>query len=76
MDIRLLRHPRVSLVLLTGLFGSAVFAVQAYALGYMTQSPSAGRLKASITQSVVSRIHQRTGAAIPASAVHVTLNPG
>lgn len=76
MDMKLFRHPRVSLVLLMGLFGSAIFAVQAYALGYMTQSPSASQLTGAITQGVVSRIRQQTGAVVPASAVHVTLNPG
>ncbi|MBF4999627.1 MFS transporter [Nocardia sp. BSTN01] len=76
MDMKLLLHPRVSMVLLIALFGVFILAVQSYALGYMTQTPSADQLKDVVAQGVVEQAHQVAGVNIPTSIVHVVLDPG
>ncbi len=76
MNIKLLLHPRVSLVLLIGFFAVFMLSVQPYAMGYMTQTPSAGQLKDVVAQGVVTQAHQMAGVTIPASTVHVAFDPG
>ncbi|GAA5061380.1 MFS transporter [Nocardia callitridis] len=76
MDMKLLRHPKVSMVLLMTFFGVFVLAVQSYALGYMTQTPSSDELKGTVAQGVVDQAQQMTGATLPISVVRVALEPG
>lgn len=76
MDMRLLFDARVSMVLFIALFASFIIGVQSYAMGYMTQSPSADEVKAGVVQSTVAAIQQQTGQPIPAAAVNVKLDPG
>ncbi|MQY22576.1 MFS transporter [Nocardia macrotermitis] len=76
MDVRLLLSPKVALTLLLMLFGVGVLAVMPTATGYMTQTPSPDGLKESVVQGVVAQAHQMTGVTLPASLVHVGLDPG
>ncbi|MCX4098360.1 MFS transporter [Nocardia sp. alder85J] len=76
MDMKLLRSPKVGLTLLLMLFGVAVLAVNPTATGYMTQTPDQNALKQTVVQSVIEQAHQTAGVPLPASVVHVTLNPG
>ncbi|WP_019925354.1 MFS transporter [Nocardia sp. BMG111209] len=76
MDPKLLRNPRVSLVLLIGLLGGALLAVHGYAVSYMTQTPGAEQLKSTVAQGVIAQVKSSNGVTLPASAVKVTLDPG
>lgn len=76
MDMKLLAHPKVSMVLLMVFFGVGITAVQPYALGYMTQTPNAAGLKGIVAQGVVAQAHQMANITIPISSIHVAFNPG
>lgn len=76
VDMRLLLNPKVGSVMLMGLFGVAIIAVQPLALGYMTQTPDADGLRTQVVQGVVDQARELTGAELPASVVQVTLDPG
>jgi MFS family permease len=76
MDMKLLFHPRVTLVLGGALFASFLIGVQSYALGYMTQSPDADTVAAGVQQATLAQIQQQTGQPMPAAAVQVALDPG
>ncbi|MQY20967.1 MFS transporter [Nocardia macrotermitis] len=75
MDMRLLVHPKVSMVLLLALFASGLVGIVPYAMGYMTQVPSADSLRATIVQGAVDKAHKLTGLNVPASAIGVHLDP-
>ncbi|MFE7797325.1 MFS transporter [Nocardia sp. NPDC057440] len=76
MDMKLLFHPRVTLVLGGALFASFLIGVQSYALGYMTQTPDSDTVAAGVQQATLAQIQQQTGQPMPAAAVQVALDPG
>ncbi|WP_433759504.1 MFS transporter [Nocardia sp. CA-135398] len=75
MDMKLLFQPRVGLVLILGLFGAFIIGIQPYAMGYMTQTPSAAGIKATIVEHTQAEIIKMTGHPLPESIIHVTLDP-
>ncbi|MEV4241723.1 MULTISPECIES: MFS transporter [Nocardia] len=76
VDVKLLSQPKVSLVLLMGLLGVGILAVQSYALGYMTQTPSQDQLHGIVSQGVVDKAHEMVGVNLPLSAVQLHFDPG
>lgn len=76
MDMKLLFNPKVSMTLFVALFASFIIGVHSYAMGYMTQSPSAETITGMVTQQTVQGVQQLTGQTIPAQAVNVQLDPG
>ncbi|MEU6565089.1 MFS transporter [Nocardia nova] len=76
MDMKLLFHPRVSVVLFIGLLASFMIGYQGYAVGYMTQSPPASEVTAGVVQGTLAQIQAQTGQSLPAQAVQVVLDPG
>ncbi|WP_157117505.1 MFS transporter, partial [Nocardia vaccinii] len=75
MDIKLLLHPRVGLTLIMAFFGVFILAEQTYALGYMTQTPSAAQLHTTVAQGVIAQTHQMTGVTLPLSVIKIVLDP-
>ncbi|WP_067679886.1 MFS transporter [Nocardia miyunensis] len=71
MDMRLLFHPKVSMVLLIVVCGSCMGAVQGYAIAYMTETPSVGQMRDLLLRQALPAIHD----AAPASAIDVRLVP-
>lgn len=75
IDIKLLAAPRVSLVLGIALLASFMIGFHAYAVGYMTQTPSAEETKGMVTQGVLQQAQEQFGMKLPPEAVQVTLDP-
>ncbi|RMI29479.1 MFS transporter [Nocardia stercoris] len=75
MDMKLLFTPRVGMVLVLALFASFIIGIQGYATGYMTQTPDAANIKATIVDQAQAGVAAMTGHPIPASMIRVTLDP-
>lgn len=75
IDMKTLLNPRVGVVLLMALFGIVMLTYQSYAMGYMTQTPSAAQLKGVVAQGVVAQAQQMAHFKLPLSAVAVAIDP-
>lgn len=75
VDMRLLSHPKISMVLLLCLFGSMICGVQNYAVAYMTQTPGAHALTGLVHDQAAAKISQVTGHPMAASSIGVRLSP-
>ncbi|WP_433634924.1 MFS transporter [Nocardia sp. CA-120079] len=76
MDMRLLLHPRVSLVILVALLASCIIGVQGYAIAYMVQTPSQDVIQGGVLAGTLAKVAQLTGMQLPPEAVQVSLDPG
>jgi len=76
MDMKVLANPKVCLTLLFVLFGVGILAVQATAMGYMTQTPSPQQLTDTIVGKTVEQAQQLAGVTLPPSVVNVSFDPG
>ncbi|WP_019926237.1 MFS transporter [Nocardia sp. BMG111209] len=75
VDIRLLAHPRVSLVLITALFTSCMVGIQGYAIAYMVQTPSEDMLRGTIVNSTIDTAAQQYKLHLLPQAVRVIIDP-
>ncbi|MEV5835436.1 MFS transporter [Nocardia sp. NPDC052112] len=76
MDMRLLMHPRVSLVILIALLASCIIGVQGYAIAYMVQTPGQDVIENGVLAGTLAKVAQLTGMQLPPEAVQVSLDPG
>ncbi|MCX4091885.1 MFS transporter [Nocardia sp. alder85J] len=75
VDIRLLAHPRVSLMLITALFSSCMVGIQGYAIAYMVQTPSQEMLRGTIVNATVDTAAQQYKLHLLPQAVRVVIDP-
>ncbi|MFE9327485.1 MFS transporter [Nocardia sp. NPDC052278] len=76
IDMKMLLHPRMSLVILSALLASCIIGVQGYAIAYMVQTPDEGVIKQGVIQGTLAKVAEMTGQQMPPELVQVTLDPG
>ncbi|GAA3230416.1 MFS transporter [Actinocorallia longicatena] len=76
MDMKLLFDPRVSTVLVVGLFAGFMVGVHSYTMGYLTLTPPEDATRSLVVQGTVDTVTKLTGQPVPPQAVNVTFDPG